>query len=49
MIFYLIPRWQWNLHAESNRNLSRVRILPLDYEDLLQLKQFLVFSFQFLI
>ena len=36
--------YQWNLHAESNRNLSRMRILPLDYEDLLQLKQFLIFS-----
>ena len=32
---------QWNLDAESNRSLSRTRILPLDHQDLLQLKQFL--------
>ena len=32
---------QSNLDAESNRNLSRTRILPLDYQDLLELKQFM--------
>ena len=34
---------QWNLHAESNRNLSRTRILPLDHEDLLQTEAVLSF------
>ena len=31
--------WQSNLDVESNHNLSRTRILPLDHQDLLELKQ----------
>ena len=31
---------QSNLDVESNHNLSQARILPLDHQDLFELKQF---------
>ena len=31
---------QSNLDVESNHNLSQARILPLDHQDVLELKQF---------